>query len=90
MGRFFTGRLTRRVRPGGNQFVLALLEQFDLTPEQQDFLLLRRQGVVQSLHRIFLEGELALQVGNLGPQVVGLVGHGAEVSRTEVHPELEA
>jgi len=42
-------------------FVQALLQQLQLPSQDQDILLLARQGGVQLLQRIFLERDLALQ-----------------------------
>ncbi len=63
---FFTGyKITlSRICPGG-MLILALLEQFQLAAQHQDFLLLLRQRRIETAHRILLESELALQFCHL-------------------------
>jgi len=45
--------------------VLALFEQRQLLAKQEYLLLLHRQRVIQALHRVLLESELALQFRQL-------------------------
>jgi hypothetical protein len=45
--------------------ILALLEQLDLTTQQQNFLLLSGKRLVKLAHGIFLECQLALHIDQL-------------------------
>jgi len=46
---------------GRGLFFLALLEEFQLSAEGEDFLLLEGNGLVQGLDSVFLKSHLALQ-----------------------------
>jgi len=55
--------------------ILALLDQFQLPPEQQDLLLLQGQRIIEGLHRVFLKGELALHLRHLQSEVIDFSLH---------------
>lgn len=70
MGRFLVDRGIG-VRLGG-LFILALFQQLQLPPQQENFLLLAGKGLVEGGDRVFLEGQLALHFGQLLPQIVDI------------------
>jgi len=76
MRRFFILRTTCliAIRAHG-LLVLSLLQQLELSPQQQNLLLLCRHGVIQGLHRILLKCQLALDFLQIPSQLVNFPGH---------------
>jgi hypothetical protein len=61
-------------------FILAQLEQFQLSSQHQDFLLLQGQRIIEGPHGVFLEGDLALHLHHLLLEFIYFSFHFAHTS----------
>jgi translation initiation factor 1 len=55
--------------------VLALFEQFQLSAQQQDLLLLQGQGIIERLYCVVLKGDMALHLHQLLPELINIHRH---------------
>ena len=58
------------------QLLELFLQERHLPPQRENFLLLIREGLIESLDSIILKGQLALNLAKGGFQVVDFFGHG--------------